>query len=203
MKKLDYNSPVVLTYAIAAALALALNRLTGGWTNAHLFSVYRCSPLDPLACIRLFGHAIGHSGWSHYAGNFMMILLLGPALEEKYGGKRLLLFMLATAAVTGLVHMLVSPAGLLGASGIVFMMIVLSSCAGLREGRVPITLLLILAIYLGEQVVTGFTVHDHISQLGHIVGGVCGAVFGLTFSERRGGYGGESRENRWLRTGKL
>lgn len=49
MKRVTYNSPVILTYTLVALLALGLNALTGGWTNAHLFSVYRCSLLDPLA----------------------------------------------------------------------------------------------------------------------------------------------------------
>lgn len=186
MKRVTYNSPVILTYTLVALLALGLNALTGGWTNAHLFSVYRCSLLDPLAYIRLFGHAIGHSGFAHFTGNFMMILVLGPALEEKYGSRRLLFFMAATALVIGAVQMLVSTNALLGASGIVFLFIVLSSCTSIKEGSIPLTLILVLILYLGQQIVAGVFTRDNVSQLAHILGGVCGAVFGLATPVKRG-----------------
>lgn len=179
MKRITYNSPVILTYTLVSLLALGLNALTGGWTNAHLFSVYRCSLLDPLAYIRLFGHVIGHSSFAHYTGNFMMILVLGPALEEKYGSRRLLVFMAVTALVIGAVQMALFSGGILGASGIVFLFIVLSSCTSIKEGSIPLTLILVLVIYLGQQIVAGVFSQDNISQLAHILGGICGAIFGL------------------------
>ena len=50
-----------------------------------------------------------------------------------------------TALVSGLMQVLFFPgSALLGASGIVFMMIVLSSLAGMREGRIPLTLILVV-----------------------------------------------------------
>lgn len=179
MKRIIYNSPVILTYTFVSLAALILDYVTGGWTTTHFFTVYRSSFLNPLTYVRLVGHAIGHSGFTHYTNNFMMILILGPALEEKYGSKRLLVYMLLTAAAIGIVHCLVSSGGLLGASGIVFMFIVLSSCTSIREGTVPLTLILVLIFYLGDQVLQGVFTRDNVSQLAHILGGVMGAVFGL------------------------
>ena len=185
MKKLRFDSPLILGYAILSGIALLVNFLTGGWANVTLFSVYRCS-FDLLAFVRLFGHIIGHVSLAHYAGNFMMILLLGPALERRCGWKLLLLFIAATAVVTGLLQMALFPSTmLLGASGIVFMMIVLTACDGLREGSIPITLLLVVVLYLGEQLVTGLTVKDTVSQLGHIIGGLCGLAFGIAFTRKK------------------
>ena len=68
---------------------------------------------------------------------------------------------------------------LLGASGIVFMMIVMASLAGMRDGCIPITLILVLVLYLGNEIVDGVMLSDNISQLTHIIGGICGAVLGL------------------------
>ena len=48
MKKLQYNSPVILTFFFLSLAALALGQLTGGWTTFHLFSVYRSPLTDPL-----------------------------------------------------------------------------------------------------------------------------------------------------------
>lgn len=208
MKRLKYNAPVVLTYTLISFLALILNNVTNGWTNQNLFSVYRCGFDNVLAFFRLFGHAIGHGNLNHFTNNFVMILLLGPALEEKYGSLKLLFSIVATAVITGIIQCAISSnTALLGASGIVFMMIVMSSCTSFKDGQLPITLLLILVIYLGDQVVAGLSAKDSISQMGHIIGGLCGMGFGLTLSpnkrsaEKTKKY--SSEEEKWLKTGKI
>ena len=109
-----------------------------------------------------------------------MILVVGPGLEEKYGRKNMISAIIITALVSGLVHWFLFPGTmLLGASGIVFMMIVMASLAGMRDGRIPITLILVLVLYLGGEFVDGVTLKDNVSQLTHIIGGICGAVLGL------------------------
>lgn len=185
MGRIRYNSPVVLTFALLALLLLPLDTLTGGWTTAHLFSVYRCPLLDPLAYVRFFGHVLGHSGLKHYMGNMLLMLLVGPPLEEKYGSRTLLGCIAATALATGLVEFIFFPgAALLGASGVVFMMIVLSSFTATERGTIPLTMLLVVALYLGGEVVSGLAAADNVSQLAHIVGGVCGMGFGFALSKQ-------------------
>ena len=186
MKKLriQYNSPVVLSFALLSLLALLLGQLTGGWTTRALFSVYRAPLTDPLTYVRMVGHVLGHSGYAHYMGNMTLLLVIGPPLEEKYGSRRLLGCILFTALASGLVQFIFFPGtALLGASGIVFMMIVLSSLAGMREGAIPLTLILVVLIYLGGEIVDAVTVRDNVSQLTHIVGSLCGA--GLGFAMKR------------------
>lgn len=174
-----YNSPVVLSFALISLAVLLIGQITANASNILLFSVYRSSMLSPLFYIRLFGHVLGHSGWSHYIGNMMLFLLIGPMLEEKYGSKDLLFMILITAFVTGIVHIIVSPARLLGASGVVFMMITLSSVTSVKKGKIPLTLIFVVILYIGQQIINGIFVKDNISQLTHIVGGVLGIVFGL------------------------
>ena len=85
--------------------------------------------------------------------------------------------------VSGLVQFIFFPStALLGASGIVFMMIVLSSLAGMRNGSIPLTLILVGVLYLGGEVVSAVTARDDISQLTHVVGGLCGAAMGFAMS---------------------
>lgn len=181
--KISYNSPVVLTFALISLIALLVGYLTGGTSTKLLFMTYRSSLLNPLTYIRLFTHAIGHADISHYVGNFMYILLVGPMLEEKYGSSRMLIMMLFTAGITGIFNAILFPnVALYGASGIVFMMILLSSFANSKENEgIPLTMILVAIIYLGNQVIQGIFVEDNISQFGHLVGGVCGAIFGYIF----------------------
>ena len=183
LRRFQYNSPVILTFALVSLLVLWLNDLTGGRTNALLFSVYRSSWKNPLTYLRFFGHVLGHSSWSHYTGNILMMLVVGPMLEEKYGSINLLEMIVLTALVSGIMHVALFPgAALLGASGIVYMLILLSSLASMKQNCIPLTLILVAAIYLGGEVVNGLTVSDNISQLTHIVGGVCGAIFGMALN---------------------
>ena len=178
--RLQYNAPVTLTFALISLAALILGKVTDGWTTTYLFSVWHSSLADILTYPRFILHVLGHTDYSHYIGNMMMILVVGPGLEEKYGSRNLLSAIIITARVSGLVHWFLFPGTmLLGASGIVFMMIVMASLAGMRDGCIPITLILVLVLYLGNEIVDGVVLSDNVSQLTHIIGGVCGAVLGL------------------------
>ena len=152
----------------------------------HLFCVYRSSLKDPLFYIRLFGHVLGHASWDHFLNNMLLLLVVGPPMEEKYGSKPLLCGMVFTALVTGVLQCVLFPrSGLLGASGIVFMLIMLSSLAGMKSGQIPLTLLLVAALYLGDQVYSILFVRDNVANFMHIVGGACGTAFGFAVAKPR------------------
>ena len=184
--KISYNAPVALTFALLSLLALAVNYFTNGWANGNLFSVYRCSLADPLAWFRFFGHVLGHAGYAHYIGNMVLVLVLGPNLEDRFGSWNVLWAILFTALVSGLVQFIFFPGiALLGASGIVFMMILLSSFGGVRNGTIPTTLIFVAVFYLGGELWDAIFAQDNISQLTHIIGGVCGTVLGFILSRGR------------------
>lgn len=186
MRKLQYNAPVTLTYVFLCTGALVLNQLTAGRSNALFFCVYRSALSDPLTYFRLFGHVLGHGSWQHFFSNVLYLLILGPVVEEKYGSKNLLLAMIVTAFVSGAAHCVLSPnSALLGASGIVFMLIFLASLAGMRKGGIPLTLILVTVFYLGQEIYDMIFLQDGISHLTHIIGGVCGTVLGFTMKKGR------------------
>jgi membrane associated rhomboid family serine protease len=179
--KIQYNAPVTLSFVFLALAALVLAEFTNGYTNIMLFSVYRASPSDPLTYIRLLGHVLGHAGINHYMNNIIIILLLGPMLEEKYGAKTMIWMMVTTAFITGLLFLATSVhGGLLGASGIVYMMILLSSFANWKKGGIPLTLIVASVFFIGKEFIAGATTVSNVSHMTHIIGGVCGAVFGFT-----------------------
>lgn len=180
-QRFQYNSPVVLTFAIVSFLTLLLGEFTKGFTTNLLFCTYKSSPLNLYTYIRLFGHVLGHANLEHYTGNILSILLLGPVLEEKYGSKNLLTMMAITAVVTGIIHNVFFSVALLGASGIVFMMIILASMASAKEGKIPLTLIVAVIVYIGDEIVSGVFTHDNISQMAHIIGGICGGIFGKVY----------------------
>lgn len=183
--RLQYNAPVTLTFFFLSLAVLLLDQATGGWTTLNLFCVYRSSLTDPLFYVRLFGHVLGHADWNHFLNNMLLLLVIGPPMEEKYGSRPLLLGLLATALISGVLQCILFPgAALLGASGIVFMLIMLSSLAGMRSGSIPLTLLLVAALYLGQQVYAMLFVRDQVANFMHIIGGLCGTGFGFTACRR-------------------
>lgn len=184
--KIQYDSPVMLTFSLLCLGALVLNGFTGGWSNIHLFSVYRSSLTDPLTYVRMICHVLGHTDISHLVGNVCLILVLGPVVESRFGSINVLISVLLTAVVSGVVHFVFFPGtALLGASGIVFMLIFLSSISGIRGGAVPLSLILVAVVYLGQEIYGLIFVRDNVSQLTHIIGGVCGIIFGAAMSSRK------------------
>lgn len=177
--KISLNSPAVLTFALICVIALVLSSVTGGMTDRLIFSVYRSSLKDPFTYVRFLGHVFGHANMSHLLNNMMMILVLGPILEEKYGSSDLFFVIFMTALVTGLIHFIFFPhIMLMGASGVVFAFILLASFTNVREREIPITFILVAVLYLGTQIYEGIVVADNVSQLTHIVGGLVGAGIG-------------------------
>ncbi len=176
-----YNAPITLTFTLAAGIVLVLSQTIAPGIIQSLFSTpapFRTNVF--VDYVKLFTHVLGHENIQHYIGNFTMILLLGPILENVYGSGFILLSILITAVATGLSNALLFPnVVLLGASGIVFMMIMLSSITNFQKGEVPLTFILVMIIYLGGQVWDALTKQDNISQFSHIIGGLVGSVLGF------------------------
>lgn len=185
-KKITFNSPVVLTFVFLSLCAVIANFLTAGLSNRLLFMTYHSSFKDPLTYVRLFTHVLGHSGWSHYIGNMMYILLLGPMLEEKYGAVNIIELIGVTAVFTALLNYILFPgAALCGASGVVFAFILMTSFTRFREGEIPLTFILVAGLFLGQQVYEGLFLQDNVSNLSHIAGGLVGAFVGYQLNKRK------------------
>ena len=177
---IQYNAPTTLNFAIVSFVVLIIGIATRDASTWKLFSVYRSPLTDLLTYPRFFLHVLGHKSFSHYSGNITLMLVLGPTLEERYGSRTLLKAIVITAFISGLLQWLLFPnAALLGASGIVFMMVLMATLGGMRSGGIPLTLILVFVIYVGSEIYEGLTSADNISHLAHIIGGVCGAVLGV------------------------
>lgn len=183
---IQYNAPTTLTFTLLCLFVLFLDMLTNSASTMKLFCVYRGSLSDPLTYVRLFTHVLGHADFTHLTGNIVLMLVIGPALEERYGSSTITWAIVLTALISGIIQMIFFPTtALMGASGIVFMMIIMSSLGGMQRG-IPLTLVLVFIIYIGGEIYDGLMNSDNISQLTHIVGGCCGAVMGIMIRVSRG-----------------
>ena len=180
--KFDYNSPVIISYLVISLIACFLGYITKGKTNKLLFCNYRSSPLNPLTYIRLFSHCIGHKDWDHFISNFLYILLIGPMIEEKYGNINLIFMFLITSLIISLFNIIFHNYCITGASGNVYMLIVLSSFSNITEGKIPLTLILILIFYVISEIKDSVTgANKGVYHGGHLLGALCGIAFGFYF----------------------
>jgi GlpG protein len=181
MKSLRFslNAPFTLGFACASVIALILGVLTNGQTTISLFSVGEgMDYANPLSYLRMFCHVLGHRDPNHLVYNLSFLLLLGPMLEERHGIPKLLLVTMVTALVTA-VPMFILPGNLLGASGVVFAFIIMSSYTRAKNGTIPLSFALVVLLFLGREIYLALSAHDSIAQFAHILGGAVGGYFAI------------------------
>ena len=192
--KIKYNAPTVLTFAFISAAVLILSQTLAPSLTEQWFVVPGKGHFEigsVRSWVTLFTHVLGHANWPHLVSNFSFILLIGPILEQIYGSLALLVMIFITALVTGVLNTVFFTTGLLGASGVVFMMILLASFTNFNKGEIPLTFILVLVLYLGRELFNSFGggntqgAGGNISEFAHIVGGFIGSLFGFFRGDRR------------------
>lgn len=176
--RIKWNAPVTLGFALICTAVFVVDKIFLG-SLMGFFTVYpQIQWLNPFSLITLVSHCVGHGSIEHLLGNLTFILLIGPIVEEKYGSSSLLYMILITAFITGLITVFFMNVGLMGASGIVFMLILLVSFTNVNRGEIPITFILIALLFLGNEVIKSLEVNN-ISETAHILGGIMGSAFGF------------------------
>ena len=184
--KVTFNAPVTITFLALMLAATIGNYLTLGVVN----NIFSCKPVlsaNPMILMGYFTHIFCHANFSHFFGNAIYLLLLMPLLEEKYGSLSLIGMIFATAFITGILNALFLPTGIVGASGIVFMCIIMSPLSMCKSGEIPFTFILVFICYIGKEVMDGLFVADNVSHFGHIIGGCRGAILGKIFGREKNG----------------
>ena len=180
--RLTYNSPAVLNFSLLSFIAFLVCLL-----NPNLNQLFVVFPTfhfnNPLDYLRVFSHVIGHKNWAHFVGNFTFILLIGPLLEEKYGSRYIMYLILITAFTTGLINILFFSTALMGASGVVFVFIVLASFTNHNGSDIPLTFILITIIFIAKEF-ANLGSNDGISHIAHLIGAGIGCIFGFTMRKR-------------------
>ena len=177
--RLHYNAPVVLTFSLICVVVYFGDKISGGSVLPY-FAVNQNVNFDRLSDYPgLILYIFGHGSLSHLVNNLTFLLLLGPIIEEKYGAQRLMIMIFLTALFTAILNVVLFKSGLIGASGVVFMLIMLVSFTNFSAGRIPITFIAILILFVGKEFIDGFK-QDEVSQFAHIIGGLCGSIFGFT-----------------------
>ncbi len=137
------------------------------------------------AIVSPFTHLFVHAGWLHLLVNGGMLMAFGAGLENRIGGRRLLLFYIASGLGGALLHALVYPGAdspMIGASGAIsglfggVLMMMHSTGAAIDYKK----LLPFAAVWIGVSVFFGFAgmpgVDNPIAWTAHIGGFVSGLL---------------------------
>jgi len=151
------------------------------------FKLTRGDVVSHLFIWQLVTYMFLHGGVLHLVINMFMLWMFGCEVERELGTREFIKYYLICGAGGGVFHLLVNPAGVVGASGAIFG--VMAAFAVLFPNRV-ITLLLFLIlpvqmkakyfvmIFAGIQLLLGsFGSHDGIAHFAHLGGMIVGFVY--------------------------
>lgn len=178
--KINFNSPLILIYSGICVLFFLIQEYMFTSFNQYI----ALGPNFDFNFYSYITHVFGHADANHLVSNLTFILLLGPMLEWKYGAKRLTILIIITALITALLNKIFFSTGLIGASGIVFMFIILSSFTNREKGTIPLTFILIFILFIGKETLSIYK-NDNISQFAHIIGGIIGGIAGFIIDKKK------------------
>jgi GlpG protein len=175
--KITFDSKATLTLAVLSILGLFFVNASAD-SNSIFVLNGDFQPESPVWYISTLTYIFGHSDFEHIVGNLSIILLLGPLVELKFGWQKFTIMVVSTAFLTAVLHTLLWDNGLIGASGIAFMLIVVTSLLNTRGKDIPITFILVVLLFLGQEIYSSFK-NDQISHFAHLFGGAMGAFWGF------------------------
>jgi rhomboid family protein len=121
------NTLLILANIAVFALEVKLGRHTNtmlaryAMVPLHVTHLHLAAPRHALEAIAtIFTATFLHAGFFHIVGNMLYLFIFGPAVEERMGTPRYLLFYLAAAAAAGLAMIAMGPDSrvpVIGASG--------------------------------------------------------------------------------------
>lgn len=210
--RVAYNAKAVITFVLLSVVIMLLDMVA----KHKIIPVIFTSPSkasfnfkNVLDYVRLLTHVFSHNAWIPFFVNGIAILLMGPALEERYGTLVLCLMIFASALVTGVLTATLSPEATNGASCIVLMMIILLAINGIIKRNLDFSVIVVCALYLAYLCYTvqksasaitegnAFSVflQKNVPVLIHLAGAIVGSLFAfLPSPAKRGGSSKKAKE---------
>lgn len=133
--------------------------------------------------LRLILYIFGAASWTSLLVNLLFVLLLGPAMEERYGSVVIGIMMIVSALFSGVLNACFCTVSLQGCLPLVFMMIFLNSFMSFSKKKVPLSFVMIFIFFIAYELI-----EKSPSQLVGIIiciaGGLCGSLFAFLTSPK-------------------
>lgn len=189
VQQIDIDAPLTISFCCLCIVIQLFHGLLG---ESFIFyftvpSYSHFSVYSVVSYIRMLTHVAGHSSWDHLFHNLVNILLVGPSCEHHFGGLVMIKIVVLSALASSVAFVMYGPRNSyqLGASGVVFTLILLSSLARVRRGYVPLTFVCQAVIWCTKELVGVFFYNDRVSHIAHLSGAIVGTAAGYYFNDIR------------------
>lgn len=182
LRRITVNAPVTLGFALLCIMVYILTLGGNAVTIQRMLAVHRDFDGGSLFQYTSFWtHCFAHSDYQHLKGNLTMLLLVGPSVEFHFRSHNILWIMTVVSLISAMVHIVVGKNNThqLGASGIVFCFILLNSLVTAKQSELPISFVVTLILYMGDEIVKFLRPTDDVSHHAHLTGGAVGAAAGF------------------------
>jgi membrane associated rhomboid family serine protease len=191
IESVEIDAPFSLIFSFLCVLVQCFSFVLGTSFAPTYFGVPSLSSFNMLSIFsyfRMVSQIFGHSNWQHLSGNITYILLIGPNCEREFGCYTICVIVLLTAISSSLSHIFFGPRNSiqLGASGVVFMFILLNSLIETKSHRVPLTFICQVSIWCTKEVLDHLFDQDGgISHLAHLTGALVGTLSGYYLQQQK------------------
>ena len=190
--KVSYDAPVTLTFVIVCAIIFLLNMLLAKSGKVAGFEKIFASPTSQagvlpfipkqvLSYLRLLLYIFGTFEINTLLSNLIMIVILGPAMEERYGSVIIGLMIFVSALFSGVLNACFSAESLVGALPVICMMVFLNAFMAFSKKTVPLTFIFVIILIAFMQIFSG---NNAIQTVICIAGGLCGSLFAFLTSPK-------------------
>ncbi|MCR5284476.1 MAG: rhomboid family intramembrane serine protease [Treponema sp.] len=187
--KFSYDAPVTLTFVLISAILFILSTYV---IKSGAVSILLASPTSqtgnlpfivkqPLSYLRLLLYIFGSSDINVLLSNLIMIVMLGPAMEERYGSVIIGLMIFVSALFSGVLNACFSADSLLGALPVICMMVFLNAFMAFSKKTVPLTFIFVIVLIAFMQIFSGT---GAVKFFICIAGGLCGSLFAFLTSPK-------------------
>ena len=205
--KVAYDAPVTLSFVIVCALIFLLNIILAKSGKSLGLEKLLASPTSqagvlpfivkqPVSYLRLllyiFGSQTGglvsgvadgvfSGGASVLFTNLILIMLLGPAMEERYGSVIIGIMIFVSALFSGVLNACFCEASLVGSVPVVSMMIFLNAFMSFSKKKFPLSFTAVMVFFVLLQIASGA---GAVRIIICIAGGLCGSLFAFLTSPK-------------------
>ena len=198
--KVAYDAPVTLTFVIICAIIFLLNMLMAKGGKSLGLENYLASPTTqtgvmpfipsaPVSYVRLLFYIFGSGaagnavagGASLLFTNLILIMLLGPAMEERYGSAIIGIMIFVSALFSGVLNACFCQTSLVGAVPVVSMMIFLNAFMSFSKKKFPLSFAAVMVLFVLLQIFSGA---GAVQIIICIAGGLCGSLFAFLTSPK-------------------
>jgi len=133
-------------------------------------------------------HMFVHANFDHLFWNMLFLFFFGMELERRVGEAKFLQIYLLSGIVAALAQMLISPAGLVGASGALYGVL---GCLAIIAPEIRVLIFFVIPLSIRAAVVLFALVDflsmgsaDNIAHMAHIVGVLVGLAYGYAMKKQ-------------------